>query len=549
MTVPRRLAYLAATLAPAPGRQVADMDDAASDRAGALTGLGFHVAVVPVTDRLAARNWPLDKVDTVICVDPLTRGGEADHLRLLRDIHHHLVPGGMLIAGHPNPFRLLADLPAAGDAEYDLVGGRYGGNRRYTVPELTSLLAKAGFVVERVDTDFDRVAADRGEPPDPTARDVQLVARRVSLPPRGLAGMDDGEGGDDGGDGDKGGDGRDRMHVLDLGWAPDEADWLRPSPAALWRELITEQPDLGAEAARHYPLDDPYGGERAAAEVSAHFRTTVAPSSLTFGAGTTALLCSLSGLGEAGGVLVPSAVFPDLPAWALSLGCRVRVTPEPPDLLPSVIRSVAPSLVHMDRPALTGRLISAEEIEGICAAAAEVAAVVSVDEAYACYFGPAASAVPLVRRLDNLVVLRSLSKGYCWGGLRVGFAVASPTVAKRVREFVPPLQVSELAYRMAMRLLAAGDVFAPLRERTAAHKPVLTHLLRGLGLPVHEGHPLLPWVVIRDEGGSAGRTLAERGVRAKPFSSRLPADSRVALLRLSVPLSDQRLQSARELLR
>ena len=542
MTVHRRLAYLAAALAQASGRRVADLDDDASDRVGALTGLGFDVAVVPVTDRLAAPSWPLDKVDTVICIDPLTRGGEADHLRLLRDIRRRLVPGGMLIAGHPNPFRLLADLLAAGDAELDLVDGRYRGDRRYTVPELTALLAKAGFVVERVDADFDRVAADRGEPVHPAAREVQLVARPVSLPPGGLAGMG-------GGDGRGGrGDGLDRSHVLDLGWAPDEADWLRPSPATLWRELITEQPDLGAEATRHYPLDDPYGGERAAAVVAAHFHTTVAPSSLTFGAGTTALLCSLSGLAEAGGVLVPSAVFPDLPAWALALGCRVRVTPEPPDVLPSVIRSFAPSLVHIDRPALTGRLISMEEIEGISAAAAEVAAVVSVDEAYASYFGPAASAVPLVRRLDNLVVLRSLSKGYCWGGLRVGFAVASPAVAERVRELVPPLQVSELAYRMAMRLLAAGDVFAPLRERTAAHKRVLIDLLCGLGLPVLEGHPHLPWVVIRDEDGSAVRTLAERGVGAKPFSSRLPADSRVTLLRLSVPLSDQRLQAASELL-
>jgi histidinol-phosphate/aromatic aminotransferase/cobyric acid decarboxylase-like protein len=497
---------------------------------------------VAVTDRLAARSWPPDKVDTVICIDPLTRGGEADHLRLLRDIHHRLVPGGMLIAGHPNPFRLMGDLPAAGDAELDLVRGRYRNSRRYTVPELTALLAKAGFIVEQVDAGFERVAADRYGLLDPTARDVQLVARPVSLPPGGLAGM--GEGGE-GGDG---GDGRDRTHVLDLGWAPDEADWLRPSPAVLWRELITEQPDLGAEAARHYPLDDPYGGERAAEEVSAHFRTTVAPSSLTFGAGTTALLCSLSALGDTGGVLVSSVVFPDLPAWALALGRRVQVTPEPPDVLPSVIRSFSPSLVHIDRPALTGPLTSAEEIEAISAAAAEVAAVVSVDEAYASYFGPAASAVPLVRRLDNLVVLRSFSKGYCWGGLRVGFAVASPAVAERVRELVPPLQVSELAYRMAMRLLAAGDVFAPLRERTVAHKPVLINLLRGLGFPVLEGHPLLPWVVIRDESGSAVRTLAGRGVRAKSFFPRLPAESRVALLRLSVPLSDERFEAARELL-
>jgi histidinol-phosphate aminotransferase len=537
--VNKKNAYLAIRLARAPGRRVADLDRDAGERVTTLTGLGFEVTVVKPGDPLGAERWPLSEVDAVICIDPLATGSEPEHLRLLRGVRRHLAPRGLLIAGHRNAFRVVGDLLAAGNPEFDLIRGRYRGARCYTVPEMTALLAKAGFAVERVDTDFDRGSADHEETPAAGVHDVQIVGRPVPLPPAALAGMNPAAA-DDGS--------TEAAPELNLGWAPDEPSWLHPSPVALWRDLITEQPDLGAGIVRHYPLNDPHGGARAAATVSKHFRTTVKPSSLTFGAGTTALLRCLSGLADAGGVLAPAPVFPDLPAWSSAQGGgAVRMIAAPYGALPSAIRSSAPSLVHLDRPNLTGEHPTAEEIVAIGEAAADVGAVVSIDEAYATYFGPAGSAVPLVRRLDNLIVLRSLSKGYGWGGLRVGFAVASGPVAGLVRELVPPLQVSELAYHMALRLLSAGDVFAPLRARTAAHKPELRDLLRRLDLPLIEGHPLLPWVVIPDQDGSADRTLRKRGVQGKVFPAQLPGDH-PPMLRLSVPLSDRRLRAARRLL-
>ncbi len=121
-----------------------------------------------------------------------------------------------------------------------------------------------------------------------------------------------------------------------------------------------------------------------------------------------------------------------------------------------------------------------------------------IDEAPCSYLGPRASSIPLTQQLDNLIVVRGFTKAYSWGGARVGFVVASEAQALRVRELVSPLQVSELSFRAALRLLGFGDIFGSLRERIGVMKPRAADALRDRGLRVRLGHPALPWLVVED---------------------------------------------------
>jgi threonine-phosphate decarboxylase len=70
--------------------------------------------------------------------------------------------------------------------------------------------------------------------------------------------------------------------------------------------------------------------------------------------------------------------------------------------------------------------------------------VVIVDEAFMDFHEDATLKHEVLRR-SNLIVLRSMTKCYALAGLRLGFLVASPPLAKRVREADEPWAVSALA--------------------------------------------------------------------------------------------------------
>jgi histidinol-phosphate/aromatic aminotransferase/cobyric acid decarboxylase-like protein len=519
-----KTSYLSAVLHEAPGNRVLSVGSMTTG----LAAEGYRVTAVPLVRPL---RWPDGEADAVVCATGLGTGSSSAHMRILKSARDRLARGGVLIVSQRLLSAAVMSRPAGG---YDPVRGMLAdGERLYTIPELRALLRRAGFAVQQVDADFTVGAA-------PTNRTIeaQLVARPLPTPPRALAG------------GSAGGEPLPDQ-ALDLRWAPDEAAWLEPTPRSLWQALLEEDHTLGADAARHYALDDPYGANRATAVVSAHFQVRVGEPSLTFGAGATALLCSLAGLADEGQVLIASATHPDLPAWCVSGGCELRTVPVNPSAarLAAEIEASAPAMAHLDQPSITGRVLSLAEAELIAVAAARAGTILSVDETCATYLGPAASAIALVNRFENLVVTRSLSKGYCWGGLRIGFTVASPGIAHRIRGLVPPLQTSELAYQMGLRLLAAGDMFARLRARVSANKQDLVGLLRGLGIEVFRGDPALPWVLAADPAGTVTQTLRARGVLGKTFHADLSGDPRTAMLRLSVPLSVERLNACRSLLR
>jgi histidinol-phosphate aminotransferase len=57
---------------------------------------------------------------------------------------------------------------------------------------------------------------------------------------------------------------------------------------------------------------------------------------------------------------------------------------------------------------------------------------VLIDEAYVDFADE--NALPLVKKYDNVVILRTLSKGYCLAGLRFGYAIAQPSVIQEMNK-------------------------------------------------------------------------------------------------------------------
>src|SRR5438128_5448445 len=104
----------------------------------------------------------------------------------------------------------------------------------------------------------------------------------------------------------------------------------------------------------------------------------------------------------------------------------------------------------------TGGVFPLEELSRMCA---ETDGLVVVDEAYHEFSGE--SAVPLLERQANLIVLRTFSKAFGLAGLRVGYLLASPELVREVNKARLPYNVNFFSQAAA---LAALDQAEALHE-------------------------------------------------------------------------------------
>ncbi len=78
--------------------------------------------------------------------------------------------------------------------------------------------------------------------------------------------------------------------------------------------------------------------------------------------------------------------------------------------------------------------------------------IVVVDEAYI-EFSPTISAVSLLDKYPNLIVLKTLSKAFGMAGLRIGVGFASPEIASLFIQFKPPYNISSQSQKLALKQL------------------------------------------------------------------------------------------------
>lgn len=131
----------------------------------------------------------------------------------------------------------------------------------------------------------------------------------------------------------------------------------------------------------------------------------------------------------------------------------------------------------------TGRLLTLAEIEQLLTAHADV--VVVIDEAYVDFGGE--SAIPLIHRHPNLLVVQTLSKSRSLAGLRVGFAVGDATLIEaleRVKNSFNSYPLDRLAIVGGVAAFADEDYFQHTRAAIIRSREWLAGELRALGFEV-----------------------------------------------------------------
>jgi threonine-phosphate decarboxylase len=133
----------------------------------------------------------------------------------------------------------------------------------------------------------------------------------------------------------------------------------------------------------------------------------------------------------------------------------------------------------------TGDVMEKEELTEFIEEAARLGTIVVVDEAFMDYHEEATLTQEVLRR-GNLIVLRSMTKCYALAGLRLGFLVASPPLAKRVREADEPWSVSALAQIAGRESLKDRNYLRRSLQLNAAERQYLTERLTDIaGLQVY----------------------------------------------------------------
>jgi histidinol-phosphate aminotransferase len=103
-----------------------------------------------------------------------------------------------------------------------------------------------------------------------------------------------------------------------------------------------------------------------------------------------------------------------------------------------------------------------------------------VDEAY-CEFSDKTIA-ELIKKYDNLIVMRSMSKYFCLAGLRIGYSLSNPTIAESLEKVRLPFALSRIASTAAILALNNLQYFHRMAEELLLERNQLSLELKKIGL-------------------------------------------------------------------
>jgi histidinol-phosphate aminotransferase len=292
--------------------------------------------------------------------------------------------------------------------------------------------------------------------------------------------------------------------------ASNETPW-GPNPAVL--DAVTQ----AAHNLNRYP--DP-AGTRLRKALAARY--DVSPTKITLGNGSCEiLLAAAQAMLEPGAEIVyawPSfSMYPHLAAMTGARAIAVPLDATESHDLEAMAREVtaATRMVLVCNPNNpTATMLPVDQIDAWIAELPRHVAVI-LDEAYiefATLQDPDTS-LDLLKRHNNLVLLRTFSKVYGLCGLRVGYALGSEQFRMACDVVRQPFSVNMLAQAAATEALKHQDDIATRVERTVIERVHVESALDDRGFGTTESEANFCWVDLGDRDEDAiMRGLGERGV-------------------------------------
>lgn len=220
------------------------------------------------------------------------------------------------------------------------------------------------------------------------------------------------------------------------------------------------------------------------------------------------------------GAVFPGLTYSFYPVFAALHGVLYDTVPLREDLSIDVdgLCGTGRLTVLANPNAPTGLALSLEEVERIVASNPDH--VVVVDEAYV-DFG-AQSAVPLIQKYENLLVVMTYSKSRSMAGARLGFALASRPIIEdleKLKYSTNPYNVNRLTLKLGEAAVDSDEYFRENARKIMATREKTAQALRALGFTLPDSKSNFLFVKREGlDGGLLYQKLKDRGVLIRHFS-------------------------------
>ncbi len=309
----------------------------------------------------------------------------------------------------------------------------------------------------------------------------------------------------------------DKVKGYEPGFQPKETDILKlntnenpypPTPAVM--KVLAE---ISTEQLRRYP--DPVGNEfrQAAAEVN-----DVQPENIICCNGGDDLLTIAfrAFCDENRPVAYPVPTYSLYPVLARLQNCKAVEVPFDDEFnLPAKLASTNASLTIVCNPnAPNGSFISIDELASL---ADELSGILLIDEAYVDF--AEVNCTGLVKELDNVIILRSMSKGYSLAGIRFGYAIAQPDLIAGLMKVKDSYNVDAVAIVVATAAIKDQKYFSETTEKVKKARGLLVAQLRDLEFEVPESYA--NFVLAQSKNCKAGKIydkLLQRRIYVRYFN-------------------------------
>jgi len=179
-----------------------------------------------------------------------------------------------------------------------------------------------------------------------------------------------------------------------------------------------------------------------------------------------------------------------------------------------LIKSGAALTIVCNPNAPSGSFINVGELASL---ADEISGVLLIDEAYVDFAEQ--NGASLVKEQDNMIILRSMSKGYSLAGLRFGYAIAHPDLIAGLMKLKDSYNVDAVAITAATAAIKDQEYFRKNVEKVKKSRELLSAQLRALKFDVPKSSA--NFVLARSGTKKAGEIydrLVQRNIYVRYFN-------------------------------